>query len=219
LKGRKKLKRRTFEILALTSVLLVGCASRNVRTERGNGPTGATQQEAAAKTGHERNVGGPEVRGVQQAGNPTGEAKTARAQTEANAERRSSRRIRDEVAFNSGRAALTESLSEAKKRIETQDKEINRLKEAVRESEAEVSQLKGERDRLQQDLAEHKKRVESLKKALSEWKENVLGYRDEMRAAEKSEMEALKQIIMLLRKAGRSENDSKEKKTATKGDK
>ena len=63
---------------------------------------------------------------------------------------------------------------------------------------------------MEKKLEERRSRIEKLKKAVAEWKKDVIGFRNEMRSAEEAQMQALQQIIALLRRSrgGSGKGDS-----------
>ena len=226
---------RMFEILMFAVCVLMGCVPPNVRSTRAQGlpvgpqreraPSGATNYSmvgnsraggTAVKRPQDKpqeNAPGRGARGKDERGEsgkliqPSGEPDSGGSRPE---------EVSDEVAFGTARRSLTSSLSRARKRIQSQQAEIQQLQETLHSSQSELKDVKEERDRLKAKVSEQGKRVESLKQAVQDWKENVLGYRDEMRQAEKAEMQTLKQIIMLLRQSARSPDESREEETAGK---
>ena len=81
----------------------------------------------------------------------------------------------------------------------------NLLREKNSEIQAENSQLKQQLDALEKELGNTKKELaeaneflQQMHLELNEWKTNVLGFRDEMRQAQKGQLEALAKILRVL---------------------
>lgn len=98
-----------------------------------------------------------------------------------------------------GSPTLTESLHSALQQVKEQRTRIRKLSEATAELKNEVARKEQKIEQLNSQLQTRTARVKKLEKAVDQWKQDVLSYRDEMRQAEKAEMQALTQIISLLK--------------------
>jgi uncharacterized protein YhaN len=103
-----------------------------------------------------------------------------------------------DVPSGPARETLTEALDRAWQMLRQEREENARLRQSiaelqngVAEKEARVKDLEGRLQEAQSELAH-------MEKALQQWKELVLGFRDEMREAERAELDTLKKIIKLL---------------------
>lgn len=82
---------------------------------------------------------------------------------------------------------------------------LSRMQESYRQLEGENRKLTAQVAKLQADLAQSDRELTDanallveMRTELARWKESVLGYRSEMRDAQKAQLEALSKVIMLL---------------------
>jgi len=107
---------------------------------------------------------------------------------------------------------------------------LSRMQESYRQLEGENKKLTAQVAKLQADLAQSDKELTDantllveMRAELDRWKASVLGYRQEMRDAQKAQLEALSKVIMLLggteepaaSAAGGAGNDSAKAPAAT----
>lgn len=105
----------------------------------------------------------------------------------------------EDIRLDPGARPLTETLQQTMDELRSARRELSRLAERNRELEFELARKDAELERFNEELLKRDERVKSLEEALEQWKRDVLGFRDEMRHADEAQMEALKQIIILLR--------------------
>jgi outer membrane murein-binding lipoprotein Lpp len=63
---------------------------------------------------------------------------------------------------------------------------------------AQVTKLQNDQDAAQKELTEANQLLLEMRKDLEKWKTDVIGFRDEMRSANKAQLEATKKVIVLL---------------------
>lgn len=88
-------------------------------------------------------------------------------------------------------AKLSDQMTQEKARSQLLLEDNNRLKD-------QNIQLKMQLDQAQKELAEANNLLIDMRKELNNWKTDVLGYRDEMRAANKAQLETLSRILNIL---------------------
>jgi septal ring factor EnvC (AmiA/AmiB activator) len=88
-------------------------------------------------------------------------------------------------------AKLNDQMTQEKARSQLLSEDNNRLKDQNLE-------LKSQLDQAQKELAEANALLIDMRKELNNWKTDVLGYRDEMRAAHKAQLETLAKIVTIL---------------------
>ena len=98
-------------------------------------------------------------------------------------------------------AALSEQASQLKVENQELTKENNQLKQ-------QVAALGAEADQAQKELAEANDLLIEMRVELNNWKTDVLGFRDEMRQADKVQLEALLKILKVLGGEPTAESDS-----------
>jgi len=104
-----------------------------------------------------------------------------------------------DASFTGNQSTLTQSLDNALDQVNRQHAELQQLERKLGESQAELAAGTVRIEELTKALEASNTRVRKLEDALDKWKQDVLGFRDEMRQAEEAEMQALKEIIVLLK--------------------
>lgn len=110
--------------------------------------------------------------------------------------------------FQSGNEEKTDAVQSAvlwAQRYEEMSLKNNELREQNNKLFLENNQLKRDAERLQMSLDSTRKELQEANEflqqmhmELNQWKSDVLGYRDEMRQAQKAQLEALAKILRLL---------------------
>ena len=72
------------------------------------------------------------------------------------------------------------------------------LEEVNRKLAGQSAKLQTDLDAAQKELAEANQMLVEMKKELEAWKGNVLGFRDEIRKAQKAELDSLRKILVVL---------------------
>ena len=88
-------------------------------------------------------------------------------------------------------AQVSEQLVEAQKENRQRENENRELNKQTAELQSELSQT-------QKELTQANDMLVELGQQLEKWKADVLGFREEMRQAEKSQLEALSKVLRLL---------------------
>ena len=108
------------------------------------------------------------------------------------------------VREESNESAVETALAWAQKHMEVSaklaasEKENRALTEKNQALAQQVEASKGQLAAAQKELNEANAMLKELEGRLAKWQENVLGYRQEMREAQKAQMEALGRVIKLL---------------------
>ncbi len=103
-----------------------------------------------------------------------------------------------------GESAVDTALAWAKKyadaqmRVATLEQENRSLSDRNRTLVTQLDTAKGQLTSAQRELAEANTMMKDLEARLAKWQESVLGYRQEMREAQKAQMDALVKVIRLL---------------------
>ena len=233
-------KKTAIDGFLLLSLLLVGCTSAPMSNTGSGGQTSARAHPVrqpttgfTAPAGRSGTAAAARTSGVrprrtevqptqstmasapQEPRNPRGNVVASGADSTESG--RPEKNIPEDVSFGAQRESLIDSLNQARSRARERSKELESLTTALREAQTELKTVKAERDGLERDLEARNAEVKELRTALKEWKQNVLGYREKMREAEKAEMQALKQIIVLLQKA-RKASAGNQKQADRKGE-
>lgn len=95
------------------------------------------------------------------------------------------------LALSDKQAKLTDEL------LQTQQAKRD-LEEANRKVAAQAAKLQADLEEAQKELAEANQMLVEMKKELDAWKGNVLGFRDEIRKAQKAELDSLRKILVVL---------------------
>jgi len=95
------------------------------------------------------------------------------------------------LALSDKQAKLTDEL------LQTQQGKKD-LEEANRKLTAQAGKLQADLDEAQKELGEANQMLVEMKKELDAWKGNVLGFRDEIRKAQKAELDSLRKILVVL---------------------
>jgi hypothetical protein len=95
------------------------------------------------------------------------------------------------LALSDKQARLTEEL------LQTQASKKD-LEETNRKLAAQTVKLQADLDSAQKELGEANQMLVEMKKELDAWKGNVLGFRDEIRKAQKAELDSLRKILVVL---------------------
>ncbi len=98
-----------------------------------------------------------------------------------------------------GDTSLTERLQRTLDRLATVEAENARLRKELGSLRDQLAKKDRELKEAQNKLATYSDRIKALERDLAAWKKDVLGFRDEMREAEKAQMEALVKVIKLLK--------------------
>jgi peptidoglycan hydrolase CwlO-like protein len=72
------------------------------------------------------------------------------------------------------------------------------LEETNRKLVAQTTKLQNDLDAAQKELGECNQMLVEMKKELDSWKSNVLGFRDEMRKAQKAELDSIRKVLVVL---------------------
>ncbi len=72
------------------------------------------------------------------------------------------------------------------------------IEDANKKLTVQVAKLQAENENTQKDLAEANQMLVELRRELDKWQQSVLGFRDEMRDAQKAQMEALRRLMVFL---------------------
>ncbi len=195
-------------------VLLAGCSTAQPSKQTGESPTTRKKPQPTKNTPpksvqSERTAGATEGK----SGEPelTEQVKENASDTAANEGKQKTRSGEpvEEVVFGTERMTLTEALGRAEERIKIQKETIRGLEKELKKTRSELKEVRTQRDNLRGKMETYKKQLSEFEKSMAKWKKDVLGFRDEIRHSEKAEMQALKQIIILLRKAGGKKASSK----------
>ena len=103
-----------------------------------------------------------------------------------------------DIRFNTAGPALTETLDKVFEMLEAERTENEKLRIAIASLQQRLSEKERKIAELTAQLDAGAARVGELEASLEKWKEDVLGFRDEMRAAEEAEIAVLQQILSLL---------------------
>jgi len=110
----------------------------------------------------------------------------------------------DEGADRTADSTVDRALMWSEKYAEAVDR-LSRMQQGYRELEGQNKQLRAQLAKLQAELAQSDKELTDansllveMRAELDRWKASVLGYREEMRQAQKAQLEALGKVIMLL---------------------
>ncbi len=110
-----------------------------------------------------------------------------------------------EIGFGPRSQPITETLERTVDMLTRERARNERLQERIAELEDELAAKNRETRELNDKLTGADSEVRQLEQSLEKWKADVLGFRDEMRQAEEAEMQALQEIIALLRKFAKEE--------------
>lgn len=99
--------------------------------------------------------------------------------------------VRSAIELSQKYAALSEEMSKLKMEKQAVDRENVRLKQKLTACESELIQVKKE-------LTEANDLLVEMRIELNNWKTDVLGFRDEMRKADKAQLETLLKILKAL---------------------
>ncbi len=100
--------------------------------------------------------------------------------------------------FGAAELSLTETLDRTLTGLEEVRTENARLKEKVAQLEGQLQQRDETIDRLNAQLSAGGNKIQQMEDALQKWQQDVLGFRDEMRAAEEAELTVLQKMLTLL---------------------
>jgi hypothetical protein len=95
------------------------------------------------------------------------------------------------LALSDKQAKLTEELLAAQQARRD-------LEESNRKATAQSAKLQSDLEAAQKELAEANQMLVEMKKELENWKSNVLGFRDEIRKAQKAELDSLRKVLVIL---------------------
>jgi len=189
-------------ILAALLMFLAGCLGCSVLRAGGtDGPERTGEQAsqspetAVEKPNTEANEGNQQLAGADE----TTARRSADGGPEAEGEQEG--RVPTSVPLSGGRRSLTGALSNATQQLKKRSRQVDDLRQQVTELEKKLGKRKQKISGLKQKLKDCKSRIEKLQDAVEKWKEDVIGFRNEMRSAEEAEMQALKQVITLLRRS------------------
>ncbi|MCE5326292.1 MAG: hypothetical protein LLG01_07730 [Planctomycetaceae bacterium] len=94
--------------------------------------------------------------------------------------------------------AWAKKYAEAQMRVATLEQENRTLSDRNRVVTTQLDTAKGQLTTAQRELAEANAMMKDLEARLAKWQESVLGYRQEMREAQKAQMDAMVKVIRLL---------------------
>ncbi len=93
---------------------------------------------------------------------------------------------------------LSEKYTRAVEDLSAEKQKTRDLTERARVFSAEIADLKAQLARAQQELSEANQLLIEVRGENERWKADILGYRDEMRHAHQTELEALFKVLKLL---------------------
>ncbi len=99
--------------------------------------------------------------------------------------------VESALAWSEKHAKVTEELL----KLQQQRQE---LEETNKKLSVQVTKLQGDADNTQKELAEANQMLVEMRRELDSWKQNVLGFREEMRDAQKAQMEAMRRLMIFL---------------------
>ena len=99
--------------------------------------------------------------------------------------------VESAIALSDKYAKLSEEASALRQQKQNLDTENQRLKDELQSCRSRLEQT-------QKDLTEANDLLVEMRVELNNWKNDVLGYRDEMRDAEKAQLEALLKLLKLM---------------------
>jgi septal ring factor EnvC (AmiA/AmiB activator) len=99
--------------------------------------------------------------------------------------------VESAIALSDKYAKLSEEASALRQQKQDLDAENQKLKDEMQSCRSKLEQT-------QKDLGEANDLLLEMRVELNNWKNDVLGYRDEMRDAEKAQLEALLKILKLM---------------------
>ncbi len=99
--------------------------------------------------------------------------------------------VESAIALSDKYAMLSEEASALRQQKKNLDAENQRLKDELQSCRSQLEQA-------QKDLGEANDLLLEMRVELNNWKNDVLGFRDEMRDAEKAQLEALLKILKLM---------------------
>lgn len=111
--------------------------------------------------------------------------------SDSSAQARNPTAVESAIALSDKYAKLSEEASALKQQKQALDAENKKLAE-------DLQNCRGQLERAQKELAEVNDLLVQMRLELNNWKSDVLGFRDEMRDAEKAQLEALLKILKLL---------------------
>lgn len=103
----------------------------------------------------------------------------------------SSTAVEAALAMSDRHAKVTEELLQA-------HKQRQELEETNKKLSLQVAKLQNDADSAQKELAEANQMLIEMRRELDRWKADVLGFRDEMRASQKAQIDALRKVLVLL---------------------
>lgn len=107
------------------------------------------------------------------------------------------REVQGETAVDTA-LAWAQKHAEVSAKLAASERENRQLSEKNQVLQLQLDQTKGQLAAAQKELGEANGMMKELEARLAKWQENVLGYRQEMREAQKAQMEALTRVIKLL---------------------
>jgi peptidoglycan hydrolase CwlO-like protein len=99
--------------------------------------------------------------------------------------------VESAIALSDKYAKLSEEASTLRQQKQNLDIENQRLKD-------EMQSCRSQLEKAQKEIGETNDLMAEMRLELNNWKQDVLGYRDEMRDAEKAQLEALLKILKLM---------------------
>ncbi len=96
-------------------------------------------------------------------------------------------------------STLTQALDRALDTVKAQEAEIARMEQAIGMLSDQLEQQKLAVKELTAQLQQSDTAITALQEANRQWKHSVIGFREEMRDAEEAEMQAIKEILLLLK--------------------
>jgi chromosome segregation ATPase len=99
--------------------------------------------------------------------------------------------VESAIALSDKYAKLSEEDTALKQRNQALDTENKRLKDEMQTCRSQMEQL-------QKELSDANDLLVEMRLELNNWKNDILGFRDEMREAEKAQLEALMKILKLM---------------------
>ena len=207
---------RRHSVIIMSLLMLAGCPGCSVLGGGGTGtpaqssPHGKPSPEASAPQSDNERAGGAPRKAATPERENQGQGKAPKeqpAETSGGNNPESSAASAGEsdstprsISLSPGRRSLTRALSNATRQLKNRSREVERLRSKVTELEKKIEGKKQKIEGLQKQLKQRESRIEKLKKGLKKWKKDVIGFRNEMRSAEEAEMQALKQVIALMRR-------------------
>jgi septal ring factor EnvC (AmiA/AmiB activator) len=94
--------------------------------------------------------------------------------------------------------AWSEKYSKVSEELVKTQQEKHDLEDKNQKLIAQITKLQNDQEASQRELTEANQLLLDMRQDLEKWKANVIGFREEMRASNKAQLEAMKKVIVLL---------------------